>query len=866
MKHEMKRPPRLAKWIVSKLHLYEESFALSDALDEDYVRYRSTMNTISSQLWYWRNTFTLLFHYFKLCTLWGILMFGNYIKMTLRNIRKRKGYAFINIFGLAIGLSVCMVLIRYIIFELSYDSFHKNAGRIYRLETMGWAGSHGPAGQTAQDAFPEVESFVKINTIFANGVFSRDDVKFQEGRVFYATPSFLSVFTFPTLAGDPITGLKDKNTIVLTESTAQKYFGDEDPVGQSLTYAGRREYKIVGVVSDAPLHSHMHFDILVSMKTLDDDWTKTWYYTSFHTYLLMKPSADIDSFESKYQSHIEGIQSQLARGEYSDMAYRIQPLKAIHLHGHADFEIEENGDAKTITFLICITFLILASAWINYVNLSTARSLERAREIGMRKVLGAFRSNIVRQFLLESACYNLIALGLSLIIVNAGLPLFSRIAGIPMAFWSWTNLSFWSIILGTMILGIFLAGFYPSIILSAFRPVQTLKGQSTKLQHGHGFRRILIVFQFAVAVALIAGTFTVYHQMRFMKNQDLGFSLNNTLIVKMPGVFQTRSRTERASIMNVFKTELMKRPDIVKIAVSRFVPGEEVMNIHGVRRISEPKENARECHIQFIDQDYIDFYDLDILAGRSFYEDFNADRDKVILNEASLSRLGFQNPEQAIGEKVYNENQLFEIVGVIGNYHQQSLKYDFVPLLIHNYGFFVGQFSIKMQTRDLANTIKSIRSIWNDVFPGNPFDYFFLDEYFNRQYQGDIVFGQVAGFFTFLAVLIGCMGLFGLSSLNVSVRTQEIGIRKTLGATVPSIISLLIKDFLKLIGIAVLFALPSSYLYFKSWLTHYAFQTEIGWWFYSIPVFVILIVALATVLFQVMRAAVANPVDALRHE
>ncbi len=862
----MKYPPRLARWIISKLDFYERNFALADALDEDFIRVQTKRGSGASHLWYWYHTFVILLQYIKLCTIWGFLMFSNYIKLTFRNIRKRKGYAFINIFGLAIGMAVCMILIQYIIFELSYDSFHDNADRIYRLEIDEWAGSHGPAGQTAKDVFPEVEDYVKINTMFANGVFSRDNITFKEDRVYFATPSFLSVFSFPIITGDPITALSDKNTIVLTESTAKKYFGDNDPIGQALTFAGRREYKITGIIADPPPQSHMKFDILVSNATLDGDWVKTWYYSSFHTYLLMKPGADTKSFEKKYQAHIEEIESQLARGEYSDMAYHLQPLKSIHLHGHAKFEIEENGDIKTVSFLVCITLLILASAWINYINLSTARSLERAKEIGIRKVLGAFRINIMRQFLLESACFNLISVGIALIFVKLSLPFFHQITGIPLSFSIWSSSVFWGIILGMMVLGIFLSGFYPSLVLSAFKPVHTLKGQSSKVRGGTWFRKSLIIFQFAVSVALIAGTFTVYRQMTFMKNQDLGFGLKNTLVVKSPGVFESNSRTERAGRMNVFKTELKKRPDIQKAAVSRFVPGEEVMNIHGGRRIFEPKEKAREFHIQFIDHDYIDFYGVNLLAGRNFHRDLSSDQDKLILNEAALYLLDFENPEQAIGERIYHEDQQCEIVGVIENYHQQSLKYDYVPLLINNFGLLTGQFSIKLHTRDLANTIHSIKNVWEDVFPGNPFDYFFLDEHFNRQYQTDMRFGQLSGLFTLLAIIIGCMGLFGLSSLNVSVRMREVGIRKTLGASVPTIIHLLIKDFLKLIGIAVLIALPISYFYFKNWLTNYAFQTEIGWWFFGIPIFVILLIAIFTVFFQVIRAAIANPVNSLRHE
>jgi len=865
-KRNRQHPPRIAEKLLSLLLQETERRTLLGDYEELYKDLAQRRGGLIANLWYILQIVLTIPTVIWDSTKWSVIMIQNYLKIALRNMKKHKGYSIINITGLAIGMAVCFALIQYIFFELSYDKMHNNANRIYRLEMKDWAGSHGPAGLTAKEAFPEVEDFVMINTLFADGVFSREDIKFKEDRVYYATPSFLTVFSFPMISGDPETALTDVNSIVLTESTAQKYFGDEDPMGQSLIFAGARTYRITGIVADTPPNSHMAFDILVSMSTLKGDWMKQWYFSSFHTYLLIKPDTDIREFEMKYQTHISGIKEQLVKEQYYGMDYHLQPLKAIHLHSHTSFEIEENGDIKTVYFLVGITLLILFSTWINYINLCTARSLDRIKEIGLRKVFGAYRSHIMRQFLMESVYFNFIAVIIALVSVNLGLPHFQKIMGIPLSFTLWSEPAFWLGACCMFVIGIFLSGLYPSLVLSAHKPVNTLKGQSTRSSKGRLVRKGLIIFQFAISTAMIAGTITMYRQIEFMRNQDLGIGLENTLIVKAPGIFSTNSRSDRVAKMDVFKTELMKHPNISKVATSSFVPGEDVMNIHGGRRIYEPKEKAKEFHILSIDHDYLDFYENTLLAGRNFNRNHEADYDKLIINEKTLAALDFENPEQAIGEKIYFEDRLVEIIGVIKNYHQQSLKYDFMPLFITNFGSFSGHFSIKLQATDISGPIKSIQNIWEDVFPTNPFDYYFLDDYFNQQYHSDLSLGQVSGLFTVIAVIIACMGLFGLSSLNVSSRVREIGIRKTLGATIPNIIFLLYRDFLKLIGIAVITALPASYFFYKNWLTNYAFRTTIGWWFAGLPIAMIILVAVGTILYQVIRSAFANPVDTFRYE
>ncbi|MFC1724425.1 FtsX-like permease family protein [candidate division KSB1 bacterium] len=548
------------------------------------------------------------------------------------------------------------------------------------------------------------------------------------------------------------------------------------------------------------------------------------------------------------------------------MNYQLQPLKSIHLHSKYSFELEENGDIKTVYFLVFITALILLSAWINYINLFTAISVERTKEIGIRKVVGALRSNLISQFLAESALFNITAVILALSIVKISLSFFSQFTGIPDYFMLWNLKNFWVILVIMCTIGIFSSGLYPAFVISSFRAVTALKGKLIENSRSNILKKCLVIFQFAVSIALIAGTLTVYRQIQFMKNQELGIDINSTVVIKAPGVFNTSSASANVNKVSAFKTALNNMPAVNKSAVSSFVPGEYVLNIHGARRLYEPLEKAKEFHILSIDQDYLNLYKIDLLAGRNFSDDYSADREKIIINEAALPLLNFNNPEDAVGEKIYLETAQLEILGVAKNFHQQSLKYDYVPLVIHNAAFRGGNFSVKIQTDDLPVTITSIKNVWEEFFPGNPFDYFFLDEHFNRQYNTDMKFGQVSGLFTFLAILIGSLGLFGLVSLNLSIRTKEIGIRKTLGASIFSIIILLIRDFMKLIIAAVVIALPVSYFYYNNWLTNYAFRTDLGWWFFIIPVILISIIVFLTVFFKVTKASLSNPVDSLRIE
>ncbi len=866
-------PPAIASRILERILDFNIRYSALGDFEEQFNCIVKERGLFKAQVFYWTRILILFPAFIRNFICWSVEMFKNYLKIACRNVLKTKFCSSINIIGLAVGIAVCLLILQYVTFELSYDKFHTNLDDIYRLELEGFAGSHGAAAQAVKEAFPEVRDYVKLNLSNTEGIYSNKDIKFREEKVFFATDSFFSVFSFNLLKGDPKTALLEVNTAVLSESTAKKYFGSADPVGKSIIFGGTQRYKITGIVEDVPANSHFHFDMLISWPTLvrmrgawiESSWTSCPYYT----YLLLQTGADSETFESKLKEFFEQKEKEINKKEREELDYHLKPLKDIHLYSNLDFEIEKNGDARTVYFLIIIALVVLSIGWINYINLSTARSMERAREIGIRKVVGAFRIQLIRQFLTESLLFNIAAVILAIITVQVFLPFFNQLTGTPLSFKLWSDARFWLVCISMFTLGVLLSGLYPAFVLSSFKPVAVLKGKLARSSKSGALRKCLVVFQFAASIALIAGTMTIYRQISFMKAQDLGVNLDQTLVVRSPGVFFNRSYVHFLNRVETFKAELERIPAVSKTTASTFFPGEYSWVRHSARRISDRKSDEKEFRITNIDNDFVDFYEIEILAGRNFSYDFRTEYNCLLINEEALKLFGFETPEDAINEQIIYGNKAvpLRIIGVIKNYHQESLKHDYNPtLFLRTLARWRTNFSLRVSTENLSQTISSIQSTWNRVFPGNPFEYLFLDEHFDRQYHEDRQFGKISGLFTFLAILIGCLGLFGLSSYNTILRTKEIGIRKVLGSSISGILILLLKDLFKLIFIAILLALPVSYFYFHKWLENYAFRIEIGWWFFSIPIMLILSIVLLTVGYNTAKSATANPVDSLRYE
>lgn len=804
-------------------------------------------------------------------------MLLNYFKIALRNLLRHKLFSLINILGLAIGMAACLLILQYVHFELSYDTFHRNGKDIYRVPVEYYlangqrdyieAAAPPAMGPTLKQDFPEVADMARI---FAdNVIMTYQNTRFWEEKIYYADPSFLSVFSFPLINGDARTALSEPNTLVLTESAARKYFGKDEPVGKIIQLDGQQNLLVTGVLQDVPVNSHLQFSALISFATLEqreqgnlyshgNDWG--WY--NFFTYLRLKPQVNADRFAAKLPAFIQKYQGEDMRAKNYGLRLFLQPLSDIQLNNTVSYEKDVRGNRQAVYFLAVIALFIVVIAWVNYVNLSTARAAERAKEVGIRKVVGSTRLQLIQQFLLESVLINLIAVTVAVFLAYALLPFFGSLVGKNIPFTFWQDERFTLLSLGLLLTGTVASAFYPAFVLSSFKPVRVLKGNTLVGNQGIWLRRSLVVVQFAASVALIIGTLVVYRQLQFMRRQELGVNIDQTLIIRGPQIQDSTYATGKFT----FQTELLRHPGVRSVTFSNQVPGEEVTNTAGNVHRKGEKGKEGNYSLVWIDYNFIPAYQLKMVAGRNFSAQFGTDRQAVVLNETAVRALGFRTAQAALNQVVIVRNQEKTVVGVVKDYHQRSLQNRHEPMV------FIGDlsraeyFSIKINSANSREVIAAVKSNYEVRFPGNPFEYFFLDEYFAQQYQADQQFGQAFAFFAGLAIFVACLGLFGLASFTTAQRTKEIGVRKVLGASVADILLLLSKDFIRLLVIAFLVAVPVAWYVMHQWLQNYAFRTDLTWWLFALPALLVLFIALLTVSFQAIKAAVANPVKALRSE
>ncbi|RYF73128.1 MAG: FtsX-like permease family protein, partial [Cytophagaceae bacterium] len=542
----------------------------------------------------------------------------------------------------------------------------------------------------------------------------------------------------------------------------------------------------------------------------------------------------------------------------------LQPLRDIHLYSHYIGETEPNGDGKTTYLLLGIAFFIVIIAWVNYVNIATARAINRAKEVGVRKAVGSQRSQLVKQFMVESFLLNGLAVVLAFILVLITIPAFNSLSGQHLTFSLLASARFWLALLGLFVVGTFLSGVYPAFVLSGFRPVVVLKGRMVNTRQGILLRKGLVVFQFGASLFLLVGTMAVFRQIQFMREQKLGLNIDQTLVIRPPIV---RNDSTYMSQMKSFKDELLRQSAIKSITASTSIPGEPVgWNAGGIRLKGQDESKAKQYRVIGVDYDYMNAYGLKLVAGRNFAKSFGTDPSAVIFNKMAIAQLGFQNPTEAIGKEIEFWGKTYTVVGVVDNFHQQSLREAFEPLILRLIPDVQGFFSVKIAPAESAKTLGTLQSAWNQFFPGNPFEYFFLDEHFADQYRADQRFGQVFGFFTGLAILVACLGLFGLASFTTVQRTKEIGIRKVLGASVGEILQLLYQEFAVLVAISFVVAAPLAWFAITSWRTSYAFRADLNGWLFILPFVGVLTIALLTVSFQTIKAALMNPVKSLQSE
>ncbi|CAN5522690.1 ABC transporter permease [soil metagenome] len=817
-------------------------------------------------------------------------MLRNYIKIAFRNLWKAKVFSLVNMLGLVVGITACLLILQYVSFELSFDQFQKDADRIYRVTNdrfqQGKLIQHGTItyptiGKKMANDYQEVEGYT---TLVNNGTvkFRRDKSVYQEEQTFFADDHFLTFFTFPMLAGDPKTALKAPNSLVLTEKDAKRIFGAQPKdyarlIGKTLFMDLDTEpFRITGVMKDVPATSHLQFGALISYETMVrtwGPWVKTsWDGSDMWHYLKLKPNADALALESKFPA----FSQRYFKGDKvsgSVEKFHLQPLLKAHLYSDYEYEIGIVNNGKAVWTMLIIAVFILLIAWINYINLSTARSLERAKEVGVRKVAGATMSQLIGQFLSESILLNLLALIFAIGLTVALEPLLSEQIGKPLSLSLLTGAGYggrlMAIALGVVfVLGMFLSGFYPAFALSSFRPISVLKGSFKRSASGVWVRKSLVVFQYMASVILIIGTFIVFRQLAYMRSEKLGFNMDQVMVISGPAL----TRWDSTSIERIatFKNELKQYPAIKAASASINLLGDRLPRTFNVKRVGSNQEKGVTVTRMGVDLDFFDTYQIKLLAGRNFLPtDADPDGRKVkniLINSSATTLLGFQNAASAVGQKIMFFGREWEVVGVMSDFHQQSLRHQIEPLVFQPFYTNGGFYSVKIATSDLNQTIDLVKQKYNEFFPGNDFTYFFMDEQFNRQYKDDQIFGLITTIFSMLAVLIASLGLFGLSSYTISQRAKEIGIRKVLGASIPGLITLLSKDFIKLVLVAILIASPIAWYVMSLWLSDFAYKIDISWWIFALAGILAIGIALFTISFQSIKTALMNPVKSLRSE
>jgi putative ABC transport system permease protein len=800
-------------------------------------------------------------------------MFRNYLKLTLRYLKTNKGYFFINLLGLTIGIASFILIVFWIKAETSYDKFHKNAKNIYRVDYLLYeegileqhsASGSGAIGKEMKKAFPEVLDYTRFAK--SEGLVRYGDQIFKEKRILYAQSSFFNIFSFPLVKGSVDTSLLAINNAVITESTAKKYFGADEAVGKMIRIDGAMDYMVKGVVKDPPENSHLKFDILLSYENLikqNRSWDVSWVSEKVYSYVLLNPGTDIKALQQKIPALVESFIGKFMKEAFFLLEFRLVKLTDIHLHSSVSNEIEINGSFKSIVTLGIVSLLVLIIAFINYINLATSRSLERAHEVGIRKVTGAVKQDLVFQFLTESGFLNLLALVISLFAVVLFLPFFRQVMDSPLQIDLVTAGILFMLL---FVAGSVLTGLFPAMYISHFAPGLVLKGKNPTASPWISiFKNFLVVFQFTVSVILIISTIIIFRQVSFMRNHDTGFKKEGLIVLDGPRILRVNSLEAYLNSQESFKNNVLSLPSVKTITATSCIPGREV----GLSRVFgipvEGRNTEKRIDLYVIDSEFAKTYGLQTLAGDNFGKAVQEDANKVILNESALAYYNFTDAPGTVGKKLRSGQMEVTIKGIISDFNQKSLKELPKPMLFINQAVNT-YYSISTDSRGGAQLITGLEKIWNEHFPGNPFNYFFMSDFYDQQYSNDKKFSALFLVSSFLAIIIACLGLSGLSAYAISRRTKEIGIRKSNGAKDIQVIYLLNRDFLKWVIVSIIIASPVAWWTMNSWLQNYAYHTEVTWWVFLLSGVVAVGVAVLTVSWQSWKAAKGNPVEALRYE
>ena len=808
-------------------------------------------------------------------------MFRNYFKTAIRNLWKSKGFSAINIIGLAIGLSTCLLIILYVFDELSFDKFNTKAKRIYVVTNeirfggnfFKFAATPGVLGSTLVRELPNVEQFVKLRW-HGSFLIKKGNSNLRESRICFADSTLFDVFTFPMISGNPKTALTLPHSLVITESMARKYFNRVDVAGQTLVIDDTLNYKVTGVIKDIPEASHFHFDFFVPM--LEDERSRDesgWLSENYNTYLLVREGTDTKKLvrqidEITYQHIGPILQSVLHTGldEFKSSGNYVKnglvPLLDIHLHPERTGELFESGSIYYVYIFSAIALFILLIACVNFMNLSTARSANRAREVGIRKVLGSLRKNLISQFLVESLIFGFIALILALICTFLLMHWFNQLSGKHLTI----GLVFQPVMLTTIIALIivvgFLAGSYPAFFLSAFQPIEVLKGKLAKGFKTSWLRNTLVIFQFVVSITLIISTIIIYNQLTYIRSKDLGFNRNGILIIPNTGFLDAKSES--------FKDDIQKISGVESVTMTGFLPvgyyrGSDAFFMSPTLE----QKTALSSQAWVVDDKYLSTFNMQIVSGRNFNKELATDSSSVIINEAAANYIGVK---EILNKKLYRIDDIatrklkvYTIVGVVKNFNFSSLRERVTPVVL-GYGKETGSVAIRLKNSDASGIINQVKAVWENFLPGQPFSYSFMDDDFNKIYSTEQQTGKIFITFAIIAILVACLGLFGLATYAAEQRRKEIGIRKVLGASTGNITQMLSREFIKLVSISALVAFPIAWYAMHKWLEEFAYRVNISWYVFLISALIALSIALFTVSYQAIKAAIANPVKALRSE
>lgn len=809
-------------------------------------------------------------------------MIKNYLKSAWRNIARHKFISFINIFGLTIGITCCLLILTYIINETGYDKYNTNANRTYRVTRIFYSGNGveslhlsavaPPFGPLLKSAFPEVQQMTRL---YPNGtvILRYKEKLFNEENSFFADEHFFDIFSVDVTNGDKFTALNDPYTVMLTDKIAHKYFGDTDPINKTIILDNtKHEFKVTGIFKPFPVNAHMHPEILISFNTLKDtamygekQLETNYGNNSFYTFLLLPKGYNADNLRKRLPSfldnyvHMPGMAGNVKTSKFVTLT--LQKLTDIHLRSHLDDELESNGDITRVYIFSVIALFILLIACINYMNLSTARSALRAKEIGIRKVIGAQRKEIIRQFLSESVLVTWIALLLAVILTSVLLPYIDKLSNLNLAL---SELYSWDILVALValpfIIGL-ISGIYPALFMSSFKPVKVLKGVFKAGSGGVSFRKVLVVTQFAISIILIVATTVVFQQLRYIQQKSLGFNKDHILTTAYNGDLDKK--------YDSFRNDLLSIPGVKEAGRSSRIPSGRLLDEQGASVMQNGTLQQVKIDLKCLSTDYgfIPTFGMRMAAGRNFSRDYATDTSNYILNETAVKMLGWGSPQNAIDKDMVYGGKKGKVIGVVKDFHFESLHQAIVPMIFYmppggNYH----RLSLKVGGNNIPATIAAIGDTWHRYLPDVPFDYVFLDQKFQQLYSSEQEQGSLFTIFSCIAIFIACLGLFGLSAFTITQRVKEIGVRKVLGASVPQIVTELSKDFLKLVIVAAVIAFPIAWYIMNKWLLDFASRIDIEWWVFVLAGIIALIIAFATISFQSIKAANANPVKSLRSE